>query len=722
MIPGKQFGRRTARAPAPHFQTDSGMAVAIPPAPALTDRIGANSLREDIARSPDLKPRFNLPPAPRLEALAFPIREHLASYFAIGSTEAAALSAASQTLYGQWTERALADKLAASLEARPPQIISQAQFAELIDRAASLPPALCYAVLKLIPERLCDNLNASGSNMEVILEKLLTTSPGKLDVKHQLIMLEHISEAFHDPVFSQHFHSQHSRTIDRPAMERVFSIFHCQLRGLVDNSGRKLALSMAADFTKGEAIPSPALLGKLQTGIEAFAVTLLARGLYMVPDGKDRADIWHGMMKSVEKISPKNVHVPLLKILIPKVAYLETQPQRENAYEKILQVIAELPANQQPVPIAHAIDQLAYVTNPVYSKDIFERLTAIARAAPLADRAALTRLIAAAVTRRPPHERMAIFAGALAQMRELPLQQQGPVLETLACAIVAHPPGHQRIEVYTTVFDAIRQIPKPFQAVPAGLLFGCLESLPPGPAQHVRFVEALDFVRSLPVESRAPMLEPLTEAIWLHANDASQLDSLDDLLSLLNAQPLAERVKCLASLYQVDLDREAESLKFALLRKLFRHVQQLPAAAQVGLIAEAAAQATRCDQPYMRLQIGAILKHSRTLSQADANDVLRKVSMALRAAACRMIYDGEDFAAVPHGFDALLEVTDILPDDLRIGLLTDLQGALVHCPQECRVAASGAIKAKLNFLPAGLLQKFLTLTRHADVPDQAGQG
>lgn len=204
---------------------------------------------------------------------------------------------------------------------------------------------------------------------------------------------------------------------------------------------------------------------------------------------------------------------------------------------------------------------------------------------------------AAAIETRPPHQRMEIFTHVLTQVQQLLPHQRGPVLEMLAYEIPVLPHDDERTRACDDVLAALRQIPTTSQPFPAAILFNAFGSLPLGEAQHARYVDAFDFVRAMPIDHRTPPLEALTDKIWRHSDPSSQLDSLDELMSLQKSEPLAARVKIFASLYQVNLDGAVKPFRFAVLRKLFREVQQLPDAAQGMLIGDVAAQALRSDRP-----------------------------------------------------------------------------------------------------------------------------
>lgn len=93
--------------------------------------------------------------------------------------------------------------------------------------------------------------------------------------------------------------------------------------------------------------------------------------------------------------------------------------------------------------------------------------------------------------------------------------------------------------------------------------------------------------------------------------------------------------------------------------------------------------------------------------------------MALWTAVHRMTHDHHEPGTLPHQFNALLETTDFLPDDLRVGVLAEMHASLAHYPDEDRVMAAAAIKAKSNFLPPALLEGFLAAARQVEVRNQA---
>ena len=676
----------------------------------------ASSLRGDITGSRNIEPRQDQQPSARLDTLILPLQARVASFLAVGGTDAATLGTVSKKLRSQWRERALADKLVAALETELPQPVTHEAFKALIDNAAALPSPLCYEVFRRVPDRLCNGLDASGDNMERVIEELTAKLPKTLAVEHQFMMLDNISAAFQNPNFRAHFSNPHSRKIDRQAMEKIFARFCHQQVEFFRYKSRALGLLTAMKGAKKNAVPSGVSMASYLINISAWSVTPASRGLYMVSDKMSRANIWHAMLRNIVHAAPR-VRADLLQTLIEAVACLKTQQQREHASEKILQHIGELPAQFQAAPIALAIRRLSILVSAASSEDMFERLATIANAAPLVHRGKLINIIAQAIATRQQPVRPAIFAGVLAQVGDLPLLQQQLVLETLASAVNAHPLEHQCTQAYNAVLGAIRLLPEPFQAVPAAALFASFAEMQIGAELDIRFIEAFEFVRRLPVDERAPMLRLLTSVIWRHSTKSSQFGGIDELLSLMRSQPVAERVRCVTSLYRISLDGTNEAFRFSILRKLFREVQQLPAAAQVPLIAEAAVKAARCGQPHMRFLLDAVLHQAGTLSPSEAGDVGQQMSLAFKAEVLCLNYYG----AIPESFAALLTTADLLPDDLRISLLADLQASLTRCPEENRAAASHAIRDKINFLPIGLLQRFLLLKQQANVPTSASQ-
>ncbi|MBC7514783.1 MAG: hypothetical protein H7234_10165, partial [Herminiimonas sp.] len=342
---------------APHFQENSSTAVSTPPTLGLAGRARASSMRDDIAESRHVKDRGEQQASARLDTLTRPFRARVANFSPIGSIEAATLETVSKALHGQWHQRALADKLVAALKTDPPQYVTHEGFSALIDGAASLPSPLCYEVFKRIPNRLCIGLDASGEHMEGVIAELMAKSPKTLDLKHQFLMLDHISAAFQHPDFCRHFSNPHSKKIDRQPMERIFGHFCRQLGDLVRHKSRALALSSAIEATHNGTIPSDAAVNSNQAFISAWAVIPASRGLYMAPEGNNRNLLWHAMMENIVHVGP-GARAELLGTLIKAVACLETQLQREHAFEKILQHIGALPAQVQATPIAGAIDRL----------------------------------------------------------------------------------------------------------------------------------------------------------------------------------------------------------------------------------------------------------------------------------------------------------------------------------------------------------------------------
>lgn len=665
-----------------------------------------------MATSRNTRPRITPSPETPLEKLPPFLKNHVGSFFALGSKHASRLQVQSKQLHGAFHEQALADRLACALDSPPPAPVPSSHFIGIIDAAEALPPALRCAVLERIPPRLCRDLHHCGNNMEAVISRLMTAACNGLDPKQQYLLLENISTVFAFPDFRRHFNNLGSTVVETLPMARVFKLFFLRMMRLFkfDRGGRGLSTALAQDpahrISAGTAVDRDTVLNQHA----ACAVTSFARGLYLVRDQVKRAALWHYMVGQLARCDLQ-VQASLLPRLLPSIAFLEPQERRVNQFEKMLTLISQLPPDLQPEPVRHVLDQLEHIADPQANAAFFDRLFQVTGNAPAAHQPMLLRNYANALYQRPPHARAALFDRLMELTATIPAHARAPILEALACEIDVHPQGPQRIAAYDALFRAIGELPAPAQSVPAERLFSAIECLPPDETRHVRFIDAIDFIRLHPVENRFGMIDQLQDMIWCQPSIAAERHCLGELLQASRAQSAQQRQHTISLLYDADFSAYEDTARFSLVHTIFREVTALPKAEQGALIVRAAAQARHIEAPYMQMLFGDLIRHALALPDDVREETLQQVAIQTADAVRTLDYDGVAPGELPVLFMALVQTSDKLPVSMRLDLLVQLKQSLSNCPGTSLVAANSAITAKVNHLPPMQIQQFLDSSR-----------
>ena len=675
-------------------------------------------LRESIADSRTVRSRVETeaPPgpmpapvaaAPQLGRLPIAAIKGINQFFELGSANASRLQGQGKHLFNTCGERALADRLAAALDTRPVQGITNHHFTNIIDQTQFLGAELRHAVLALIPAKLCEHLHSSGSNMEVVLQRLLTASAAGFDPQHRYLLIDRISAAFKQPAFRAHFHDATSQVIQRWPMESVFNNLVVELNELVNQrNAPSLALALAQDPTDQTGTAATTDAQARHDVMTACTVTPLTRGLYMLHDHEIRFDAFMWMTSCIASASP-DVRKTLLTNLIPEISYLQPEARRVAAFNQILESIEALSPDAKLDPVEATIAHLQCITDTVANTILYDSLLKNTQAAPAEQRAPLLAKHADALATRPPDTRVALFNKILTSVGQVPVNDQNQILEALAPDVSGQPEGIPRTQAYDAVFAAIKRLPKEKQVVAARLLFGTIDSLPPDQTRHVQFVAAANFIKLHPVEARFEMLDQLQDSIWCQDAYGTELHCLEEFLTLLQSQSPEERQGALTVLYDTGSDTLNDGTKFAMLRTIFREVEKLPQSRQSNLISAAAQQAGQLDSPYMAFLVNDVVECALALPPEARVHALQDIGRHLSNVVNMLAFEEEADGQLPRELVALLDTSDVLPEAMQVTLLAELKQSLAHCPAALLADASRAVSGKVNALPLHLVAQFI---------------
>ena len=631
--------------------------------------------------------------ATKLHQLPSDLVLQIADQFDYGSPHVSRLASTNRALHTVLADRALADRLIAQAQLPIEGQDIAAHFCRLIENAARLPSNLRIEVLCRIPSKLTSCLSEPVPDFDRVFNALAVAHGQIIGASLCYRGIHALGAEFTATDLRNRCLRQQAQR--GSAMEIFYVKFFKACEMLLISQGAAVGASSST---------SAGLSARHRENIlYADTLSMLARGLYMLADPRDRKTLWHKLQQN-RRCGAGLERVVLLEGLTDALPDLLGATNRFEAFSLVLAEVEQLSAEHRPAMLSRLAQQLQHIATEAESNPAFTELLAAAARLPPANMAQALAEYARCVSRVVPAQATFVFNAILGQMVMLEPAGHARVLAELSAEIVHLPNEEDRGEAFDAVWHAFRGSDPRAATAPMVVahLIAALAMLPGDDQQQIQFSRLTDYLMWQQVGDPDGLIGRMAGAVSALGAPGWQMAAFYDVLTLITKRPPDAQGQNLLVLIDQIGDLPFDDTRFAMLAAFERAVRGLPAPLQVELLNEAAASAIWLVAPFMQERFAALVAAAQNLPTPNAEQVLAGIERALLNAVDELS-DPKD-ASLPAYFDAIVKTSRVVPQALQIHTLEALIDAAKAYPPAVAQSARELILPCLQDLPDDLSQ------------------
>lgn len=611
------------------------------------------------------------------------ILQRIGSFIPPGDNSAARLASVDRNLAAALASRALADRLAASLDR--PMPVPASHYMTVITRARPLPESLRLPLARKLMHNLPDRLPANNSEIVAVCGALRGLLAGFMHHGNRYELMHLYAAMLGD----RRLHL----LANPPAHPAQACPKMLQLHTAFVNECEKFLLG---DETR------PPTSARMRAGL----VGALAGTVYFTNEPSQRAAAWHALAARSD-CGQGDTRAPLLSGLADGLRRLPGSMTRRAAFDALC---AELPSLSPPQG-ASLMWRLARAVQFVGTEELrvapYDTLRVAARKLPQPQRSAVSQALVLLLHRLPAQHRQAMFQNFLSELDNGDLPETAMLLSALAKSTDGLPTLEGKVAAIDALLPRVAAL-DPRQGMQAAVdLIAVIEFLPCDMYRQIYFAKAARFVGGCAPELREPMIEALIEAAEAFGDPVASVGARLEVLALVRGQPPQESATLLAEMYTHLANERHDPAIYMLLSAFGAAAATLPPEMQVNLAGEATTVCLYIDGAFMRAQFQAVLDGAEALPEPYRTQALEQTIQALTVEVDELSETNP--AVVPDAFAQLLRASAMLPEPQRVILLQSLGGALAGFSEETIDAAVDSLTTQIMRLPHALRGPLLRL-------------